>query len=217
MQGNVVAAEVAAEDDGARLAVRAGDLHLDEAGAQDVPRVVEARRRAGAEVDPALVGMGAQQLEDPQGVVRGVERFGLGVAGVPLLLRPGRVFLLQVRGVQEDQLGEFRRRLRAVDRRLQAVAHQAREPAAVVEVGVGQQDGVEGRHVEGRPRPVALTQFLESLEHTAVDEQLLAAGVEEVLGPRDAARGAVERQVHVRYSRGLKPARIIACTPRAVE
>ena len=93
----------------------------------------------------------------------------------------------------------------AVDGAAKAGATQAREEAAVIEVGVGQDDRVElrrlivlaavgrsGRGQEGRT--VSQAQLLETLIEAAVDEHAGVTGVEEIPGAGDGAGGAEEGQ-----------------------
>ena len=74
--------------------------------------------------------------------------------------------------------------------------HEEREQPAMVEVGVGQQHGVEGRGVEIERDPVADRLVRAALEHPAVDEDPRLAGLEQVLRARDGRGSAEEVDLH---------------------
>ena len=61
---------------------------------------------------------------------------------------------------------------RRVNRPAKSLLHQAGNPAAVIEVGVGEDDGIDIARRHGRVLPVALTPFFLSLKHSAVDQGL---------------------------------------------
>ena len=55
-------------------------------------------------------------------------------------------------------------------------------------------DRVNPRRVDGKRRPVAKPQFLQSLEETAIDENPMIAEIEQMLRSSDRASGAEKRQ-----------------------
>ena len=71
---------------------------------------------------------------------------------------------------------------------------QPRQVAAMVEVRVGEDDGVDRGGVDRQRLPVALAQLLETLKQPAVDEDAMAVHLEQVLRAGHGAGGAEERQ-----------------------
>jgi hypothetical protein len=195
VQRHAETAHVTAEDDGL-LAVARGHAHLDERRAQDVSALAEARAHALAQVQPLVVVAGLQALERRQRVHAGVERLGRTVLAVALLVGPRRVFLLQMGRIHEHELEQFAGGPGGVHGRLHPQLHRPRQPAGVIDVGVGQQHVVDRAQVEGRRLPVAQAQFLQALEQAAVHEDAALARLQQVAGTGDAACGAVERQSH---------------------
>jgi len=105
-----------------------------------------------------------------------------------------RVLFLDVRGVGQHQRAQIPRAGCAEDAALESLGNQAREVSAVVEVRMGQDDGVDGSGGDGQGLPVAKPQFLQSLEEPAVHEDAVIARVDEVFGPCDRSGGPQESQ-----------------------
>ena len=113
---------------------------------------------------------------------------------------PARVFFLQMGGVEHHQPREFARRAGGDDLAAEAALVQQRHAPAMVEVGVGQQQYVDRRRVEAERRGVFVVEVAAALEEAAVDEDALAAGLDQVARAGDVAIGAVERNLHVALS-----------------
>ena len=105
-----------------------------------------------------------------------------------------RVFLLQVRRVGQHQPAQIERAASAMHRPLKPCDDQARQPAAVIDVRVREDDGVDGLGRDRQRRPVAKAKFLQPLEQSAVEQDPLAVNFEEVLGAGHGARGSEEGQ-----------------------
>ena len=75
------------------------------------------------------------------------EPLAVGVLGV--------VFLI-MRGIQQQQAGQRLGGRRAVHRAVEAVVHQPRQVADMVDVRVRQHDGVNLRRIERQSLPIAL-------------------------------------------------------------
>ncbi len=75
---------------------------------------------------------------------QGVERQCRSVLSGARLVVVGGVFFLQVARVGKQNAAQIDGRGRGVDRSVEALLHQARDPARVVEMSVGQDDGVNG-------------------------------------------------------------------------
>ncbi len=76
----------------------------------------------------------------------------------------------------------------------EALAHKRGHIAAVIQVRVGQQNGVDFVHVDGQRLPVHQAQLLEPLEQTAIDEYAMASGRQQKLAARDRASSAKESE-----------------------
>ncbi len=133
-----------------------------------------------------------EQTHRLEGVAPGEERARVGVAAVALLLREAGLLFLQGAGVFEHQAGERAGRPRAVDRAAVALRHESRQEARVVEMGVGEDDGVDLLRPERERAPVALLELVVALEETAVDEQAGVAELEQGAAAGDGAACADE-------------------------
>ena len=109
---------------------------------------------------------------------------------VALAIRALGVFFLELRGVGEHDARELGRRRRAEDAAAEALRHEPRQVAAVIEVRVREHDRVDRVGADRQRLPVALAQLLQSLKQPAVDEHAMAVGVEQMLRTGDGARGA---------------------------
>ncbi len=209
-------ADVAGEDDAA-APLPAARPDLDHARAEDVAGVAENRLDSPAQVDRSAVGRGREQRERRPGVGHGEERdFGVGARtafpGVSLFLE-GRVLLLDMAGVEKNDPGHVGGGLGRHDAPGEAVPDEERQASAVVQVGVGQQAGVDvpGRH--GKRLPVAVEEG-PLLVEPAIDEQPRAAGFEQGAGARDLAVGSQEFQRMVILKMGISAGRRPSGPPR---
>ena len=123
---------------------------------------------------------------------------GRGLVGVALLPAHAALgeLLVELARVQQDQRRELDRAGRRVDRAAVAGLDQVRDQPAVVEVGVGQEDGVERRGVEVEREPVPDRLVRAPLEHPAVDEHLRLPGDEQMLRAGDGRRATEEVDLH---------------------
>jgi hypothetical protein len=74
-----------------------------------------------------------------------------------------------------------------------ALRHQPRQEADVVKMGVRQDNGVERCRRDRELLPVAFPQLLEPLKQAAIDEDALAAVLQQVLRPGHAPCRAEKR------------------------
>jgi hypothetical protein len=89
--------------------------------------------------------------------------------------------------VREDDAAQFDRPARCVHRPGEALAHQPRQVTAVVDVGVGQHNSIQGRRRHRERRPVAQPELLHTLVQTAVEEHARLIGLDEKPAPSDGA------------------------------
>jgi hypothetical protein len=188
-----VAPDVAAEQ---HAHVAPGRLQLDERRGrpEQVAGVAKREPQAAGQQRPLRERHGPEQRERFVHVRFFEQRQRRRVLGERLPVQVGGVLLLQLGGVEQQDLGQLAGRRRAVDRGREALAHQPRHAADVVEVGVRQHQRGDAARVELGLGPVALPQRLLALEQPAVDEQPRRVRLQQVLRARDGARGAEEAE-----------------------
>ena len=110
------------------------------------------------------------------------------------------VFFIDFGAVLQDDLGDVRRGPRAVDRAVEALRDETRQEAAMVQMGVRQNDGVQFRGRKFEIRPVAFLQVV-FLIKAAIDENVFAVGLQEVLRTGYVLRGSeeAEMELHGRF------------------
>ena len=126
----------------------------------------------------AVGGDAAEAVAGVERVERPVERRAVGrtVAAARVAPRPpARLLFLQMGGVEHHQPGEFARRAGGDDLAAEAALVKQRYAPAMVEMGVGQQQGVDRRGVEAERRRVFVVELAAALEKAAIDENALAA------------------------------------------
>ena len=123
---------------------------LDGGGAQQVPRVLKPGPHPVGDLHKLAVAAGGQQGQDPLRVLHGVEGLHPLVAGAATLaVFPLGVHLLDVGAVAQHDGEEATGGVDGVDLALKAVLYQQRQPAGVVDVGVGDQHRVDAGGGEG--------------------------------------------------------------------
>ena len=196
VQRHVVAADIAAEDD-RRVAAADADAHLRERRAEDVAGVQQPHVDAAAQVERLVVVDGAEAAHGAPDVIGRVQRQRRVVLAEALAVGVLGVLFLELRGVEQDDLREVARGRRAVDGAVEALADEAGQGAAVVEVGVREDDVADRPRVEAGAPPVQQAQLFEALKHPGIDEHVPLAGAEEVARAGDRAGGALERELEV--------------------
>ena len=128
---------------------------------------------------------------------------------------PLGVFLLELARVEQHESGQLDRAPGGVDRPFEALGYDPRNEAAVVQVGVGQDDRVEGGGIVGRRDAVADDLVGAALEHAAVDQHTGSIGDEEELGTGDGVGSAEEADFHTRIlpSIRVRRARVAQIVP----
>ncbi len=109
-----------------------------------------------------------------------------------------RELLLEVPGVEKDELGELACAVGRDDWPAEAFVDDVGNQPAVVEMSVGQEDRVERRRVEPERDPVPDGLVRAALEHPAVDEDSRPLGDEQELGAGDGRGAAEEVDLHRR-------------------
>ena len=153
----------------------------------------EAEGNFRTQLDGVTDAYGLEVLEGVLGFVQCIQ----GKRGVVLrlldLVVEARVFFLQVAGIRQDDAAQINRWRSGVDRAAKAFFDQAWDPSAVVEMGMGEDDGINFFRRDWSVVPIALAPFFGALEHATVDQNLQAAlsgeiaCVDEMLGSGDCA------------------------------
>ena len=146
----------------------------------------------------SLKSTGCSSFQRALGIGHRVQRLGRRVLGVAVAVGERGLLLLQVGAVAQHHLGQPAGARRGPHRPAVAGPHQRRQPAAVVEVGVGEDHRVELARRDARGRAVAQPQRLVALEHAAVDQQPCPRVVEQVARSGDGVGRACEGEFHVR-------------------
>src|SRR5207248_6782524 len=121
---------------------------------------------------------------------------------VAVAVRVARVLFLNPRRIGQHERAELARGRRAEDPAPKAPRDEARQVAAVVQVRVGENYGVDPRGIDRQRRPVAQPELLQALKETAVDKDAAVAEIEEMLGAGDSAGGSKKCQ---RRHRSVSP------------
>ncbi len=158
------------------------------------PRMWPARRKRASTPGHKLCGLwngtGAKLLQRLPRVVLGIERQRRLVLGEAVAVGELGVLLLQIAAVGQQDLAQIGGGLGRDHLALEAVLDQQRQIAGMIEMGMGQEHGVEARRMRPAARPVAQAQLLVALEQAAIDQKPLAVDLEKIFGAGDGADGA---------------------------
>ena len=116
------------------------------------------------------------------------------VLGVTVPIGEVGVLLEQMTAVGKQDGAEIAGRLGADDRSPESVFGQQRKIPGVVEMGMGQDDGLDLFWVDRKRRPVAQTQLLEALKQAAIDQDAMLVRFDQIFRARYGADTAKERQ-----------------------
>jgi hypothetical protein len=114
--------------------------------------------------DGRVEGDGPEERKGVGCVVRCVQRECRVVLGETAFVGEACLFLLDVGGVGEEDRAEFARLAGREDRPAIATTDQSGEPAAVVDVGVRDDDGVDGGRIDREGLPVRQSVAFGALE-----------------------------------------------------
>ena len=163
-------------------------------GTQQVAGVDEIDLDPRSDRNRTVVADRLQPLERAGGIDLRVERQRRAVLRVVLPIRLASVLFLNVRRVRQHQRAQIPGARRAEHASAKALGDEPRQVAAVIEVRVRQDDGVDPRRIDRKRPPVAISQLLETLEETAVDQNATVAEVEQMLRAGDGTGGSEKRQ-----------------------
>ncbi len=136
----------------------------------------------------------------PRRVEPGVERQRRLVFAVAVFVDVARLFLLNVRRIRQHDRAEIVRARCAEDPAPEPLRDEPRQIAAMIKMRMCQHDGVDAGGGDREGRPIPQTQFLESLEQTAIHEHAAVAEIEQVLGAGHRAGRAKKRECRHRLT-----------------
>ena len=157
-------------------------------------RVKEGRADAGRNLKgPVIRCRPAEAGDDVQAVYHGVEPIALCALATSFMpVTATSILELQVRGIEDDQAGELERRRGRDDFAAKAALGQQRQPAAVIEMGMRQQDEVDCAGIETEIGGILIIELAPTLEQSAIDQDAPAIAFQQMTGTSDRSRGAVE-------------------------
>ena len=159
-----------------------------------MPGIHEFGGDALEEADLLIVLAGLQKLQGGLGILHRVQRLHrIDARTGKLQALPLGVGFLDAGGIHEHDPQQVAGQAGGDDGPLKAVFHQQGQTAAVVDVGVGDQNAVDLPGGEGQG---VVLQLVAPLLKAAVDEQLLPPGFQHMAGAGDFLVGAVESQFH---------------------
>ena len=107
-----------------------------------------------------------------------------------------RIPLCQVRRIRQQDSGQLAAGLLGEYRAAKTPLDQQRQPPAMVQVGVAQDDRVYLRCIKGKRITVAFFFFAAALDQAAVEQHLFPVHVQDVTGARHFRRGSEKLELH---------------------
>ena len=199
--GRVVLTEIAAEHQRA-LGVALAQPQLDARGPEDMSRIVLAQRKARERLMPFVVAHRAHQAQRLLHIVEVVERLRDGLIAIiapfalPALVDAVGLAHRETGGVAQQYGEQVTAGRVGVDRAAVAALDQQRQPTAVVDMGVAEDDRVDGRGLERERVTVAAHRIATALHQPAVEQHLPPCDPQAVAGAGDLACSAVELKFH---------------------
>ena len=200
VEGFVFGAEVARKQHMGFLAVFIGEFQFDRAGTEDVARVPVAPANAERQVEPCIEIDRIDEIETGFGMFGRIDRFYLRLAAVAV----GAVQALHLAHLDEGGIGQHIGEqvfgcLRRINFAVKTLAHQFRQQAAVVDMGVGEQNKLNLPCVEAEIAVIQFPHRLRALVHAAVDQKFSFRHGDEVARTRDDAGGAAKLDLDGHY------------------
>ena len=107
-----------------------------------------------------------------------------------------RLLFLQMPAIGQQDAAEISGCMTCINWRAQAVANQQWKIAAVIEMGVGENGGVNRIRAHRKWCPVSEPQYFVTLKQSAVDEEPALVVVENIAGAGNGACSACEGEFH---------------------
>ncbi len=179
------------------MAVLGMDVELDEGGAEDVAGVEEFERDAGGNFARRMEMRWDEKLHEGVDIrlfVEGLKKFF--AFAFALLVDVFEVALLEEAGVAQHDVAKFGGGLAGEDAAAEALAHELREVAGVVDVRMREDDVVDCFGVDWEVSIFFESFLAVALEEAAIEEDTFTVGFEEVHRARCRLCRAVECEFH---------------------
>src|SRR3989338_962633 len=121
-------------------------------------------------------------------VFRGEQRRRRMVLGVTFLVGVVSIFLFDARGIGQEDACQVARRFRGENLSTKSMLVEKRKIAAMVEMGMGQDHGLNRGGIHRKRCPVLESEFFQTLEKTAIYEKAFPVGFHEMPRPCYSAR-----------------------------
>ncbi len=180
------------ENGGARF------LQPDERSPQNMPGAVQGEAHFIAQCLRLTKRHRAELFQCVSGILLGIEWQGGMVFTVAVAVGILGIFLLKIAAIGQHDPAEIKSGSRAVNRPGKTRCCQARDIAGVVNVRMGEQNGVQLIWPERRRCPVALTVIFHTLEQTGIYQQLAVVRLHQIFRPRNGAGRTKKSQFHTR-------------------
>ena len=108
-------------------------------------------------------------------------------------VRVRRILFLDASGIGQDDPAQILGPGGAEHAAAEALGYEPRQIAAMIEVGMGEDDGIDVRRLDRELLPVPLAQLLEPLEQAGIDQHLCRACIEQIFGAGDGTCRTQER------------------------
>src|SRR5215211_349112 len=131
-----------------------------------------------------------QQFQRSERILFRVERKCWSVFGQLVTVAIVGLFLLETPRIGQEYLQKVCGAARAVNWTMKTMSHQARQITGVVDVCVSDQNSIQRTCIEGRLLPVSFAQFLQTLEESAINEDVRLLSVDQVLRSGDGTNAA---------------------------
>ena len=119
---------------------------------------------------------------------------------IRIAVRAIGIRLVQVAGIRQQDRTQIKRRLGTVNPSLEPVLDQQRHVTAVIDMGVGKYNRINGIGGYRQRRPVSQAQFLQSLKEPAINQGFAVALFKQIFRSGNGAGCAEELQSHGRIS-----------------
>ena len=173
------------------------DFEFDNRRSQDVPRRDEPHADIGGQFMPLVKVQRLNQSHDIFGILRGIQRLDQILAS-PLAVEVLGVLLLNVGGILEHDVRDVSGGIGAEDRAVEPGLVESRQVAAVIDVGMGENDRIEflGSAVELHVLDPGILAM--PLKQPAVEQQPQVVRLDQVLTAGDFTRGSEKGDLHGR-------------------
>jgi len=110
------------------------------------------------------------------------------------------VGLLEIGRIEDHEIGKLARGGGGHDRALEAALAKERQPAAMVEMGMGQKHAIDRGGVEAEGLGILEVERPAALMEAAIDQDALAGGLDQMARAGDVLGRAVKRYSHLRVA-----------------